>query len=651
MNSPQPAHSAIRANTAVPLALVVLFSTALLAILIAGRLTVVGSGTDGDPPATVPFWAAAIPAGAAMLAGWCAFLAYRGWHRLGRQLERLNADAARMSLGERGHRSLGHEHTALEPAAAALNRLAGLVEAAEAVLDARDRQLSTLHSLGEQFYWEQDANGRFTRVEYDAPLPHGQRPLLVERGAFDDAQALDEQALADARDAIAQRRPFRKLALWRTGGDGRRVRTLESGLPRHDAEGRFAGYAGIGRVLDGDAGTQAGNGIDHGLSPGSDDQTIAGRRGSAAAAAEMAALRVAIDTSTEPTLLIDTDTDAVLWGNLAAQQLLERAAAELAGSPLHMLFGTGGDAVPSWLLDALRTRRPLRRSLSVPNRFGEPIEVLLRLEPCDGEGALALLVLDPREAELAVLRARSQDSESLQRQLELHAQRIDRQTRELESLGYTISHDLRAPLRAIGGFAKILSDDHSQALGPVGREYLERIVSASARMDRMIDAMLALARLSTLPMTVIPLDLSRLAAEVVDHLRLQDPARQVDVRIGTALSATGDPTLMRVVLENLLGNAWKYSARAERASLVFDAARDAQGRTVFFVQDNGAGFDMRHADRLFGLFQRLHPQGDYPGTGLGLATVQRIIQRHNGTVWAESRPGDGSVFSFTLWDR
>ncbi|MBN9430643.1 MAG: hypothetical protein J0H09_29475, partial [Burkholderiales bacterium] len=253
MNSPQPAHPAIRANTAVPLALVVLFSTALLAILIAGRLTVAAPGTDGDPSATVPFWAAAIPAGAAVLAGWCAFLAYRGWHRLGRQLERLNADATRVALGERGHRSLGHEQTALEPTAAALNRLAGLVEAAEALLDERDRQLSTLQSLGEQFYWEQNADGRFTRVEYDAPLPHGQRPALTKRGAFDDAQALDESALAEAREAIAQRRPFRKLALWRTGGDGRRVRTIESGNPRYDANGRFIGYVGIGRVLGPDA--------------------------------------------------------------------------------------------------------------------------------------------------------------------------------------------------------------------------------------------------------------------------------------------------------------------------------------------------------------------------------------------------------------
>ncbi|MBN9425007.1 MAG: sensor histidine kinase N-terminal domain-containing protein, partial [Burkholderiales bacterium] len=386
------------------------------------------------------------------------------------------------------------------------------------------------------------------------------------------------------------------------------------------------------------------------LGPDAEAPAHADRALGSGAAAEPATLRVAIDTSTEPTLLIDTDTDAVLWGNLAAQQLFERAAAELAGSPLRTLLGAGGDAVPPWLLEALRTRRPLRRTLSVPNRFGEPIEVLLRLEPCDCEGARALLVLDPREAELAVLRARSQDGEALQRQLDQHAQRIDRQTRELESFGYTISHDLRAPLHAIGGFAKILSDDHSQTLGPVGSEYLERIVSASARMDRMIDAMLALARLSTLPMTVIPLDMSRLAAEVVDSLRLQDPARQVEVRIGAALKVSGDPTLMRIVLENLLGNAWKYSARTERASVVFDAVRDAQGRTVFFVQDNGAGFDMRHADRLFGLFQRLHPQGDYPGTGLGLATVQRIIQRHNGTVWAESRPGQGSTFSFTLWD-
>ncbi|MGD9942546.1 MAG: ATP-binding protein [Burkholderiaceae bacterium] len=592
----------------------------------------------------MPFWAAAIPAGAALLAGWCAFAAYRGWHRLNRQLARLNADAARLSLGERRFRSAGLEHTALEPAAVALNRLASLVEAAESLLDERDRQLSTLRSLGEQFYWEQNVDGRFTRVDFDAPVPQDRRLTLLGRNAFDGAQALDAAALERARAAIERRRPFHRLVLWRSTPDGSRLRTIESGTPLHDANGRFVGYAGIGRVLDDDLIALTDGSTATAGNPPPEQLT--------GIAADVASLQTAVDTSSEPTLLVDAEAQTVLWGNCAAQQLFERRAAELAGRALGPLFSTGGgSSLPPWLTDALRARRPLRRTLSVANRFGEQIDVLLRLEPCGAGSARALLVVDPRDAELAAMRARSQAGEALQRQIELQAQQVDRQSRELESFGYTISHDLRAPLRAISGFAKILNDDHAESLGTVGRQYLERIVSAGARMDRMIDAMLSLARLSTLPMATIPLDLSRIAGEVVANLRMQNPERHVDVRIGESLSTTGDATLMRTVLENLIGNAWKYTARSEQACIVFDAMRDSRGRTAFFVQDNGAGFDMSHADRLFGLFQRLHPQSDYPGTGLGLAAVQKIIQRHEGTVWAEARPEGGSMFSFTVWDR
>lgn len=218
---------------------------------------------------------------------------------------------------------------------------------------------------------------------------------------------------------------------------------------------------------------------------------------------------------------------------------------------------------------------------------------------------------------------------------------------EQAAFSYTVTHDLRAPIRVVEGFARILKEDYGRVLDRVGNDHLDRVLAAAARMNGMIDALLALANLSAQPLTRQPVNLSQLAGYVVDDLRRGAPQRQVAVEIAPDLVVDGDPTLLRLVLENLLGNAWKYSARTPQARISLRAAMQ-DGRRVFTVADNGAGFDMRNADRLFGVFQRLHSANDFPGTGVGLASVKRIVRRHGGDIWADAEPGRGASFHFTL---
>ena len=215
------------------------------------------------------------------------------------------------------------------------------------------------------------------------------------------------------------------------------------------------------------------------------------------------------------------------------------------------------------------------------------------------------------------------------------------------SFSYTVSHDLRAPVRVVDGFARILKEDYSPQLDRIANDHLDRILSAAARMNAMIDAMLSLAQLSAKPLARQPVNLSQLAAYILEDLRRGQPERVVHTDVESDLQVLGDPTLMRQLMENLLSNAWKYTGKTAGARIEVRAVVQ-DGQRVFEVQDNGAGFDMRSSERLFGLFQRLHSANDFPGTGVGLASVQRIVRRHGGDIWAESQPGQGSRFRFTI---
>lgn len=224
---------------------------------------------------------------------------------------------------------------------------------------------------------------------------------------------------------------------------------------------------------------------------------------------------------------------------------------------------------------------------------------------------------------------------------------LERKNRELEAFSYSVSHDLRAPLRAIEGFSEILVADYAPVLDATARGYIDRVVTSARRMTELIDDLLSLSRLGRAELRKQAFDLSALAQEVIADLRAREPDRTVECVVEPELGAEGDVRLVRVVLENLLGNAWKFTAKQPAARIELSGRRE-DGRTIFFVHDNGAGFDMKYAAKLFGPFQRLHSAKEFAGTGIGLATVHRIVERHGGRVWAEGEVGQGATIFFTL---
>ncbi len=219
--------------------------------------------------------------------------------------------------------------------------------------------------------------------------------------------------------------------------------------------------------------------------------------------------------------------------------------------------------------------------------------------------------------------------------------------RELESFAYSVSHDLRAPLRSINGFSQAVMETSKGQLDEESQEYLQRVCNASERMSELIDALLSLSRTSQQAMSRSSTNLSAIAHECMRELAEAHPERKVEYRIEENLLAYADPHLMRIVLQNLLSNAWKFTAKRKDAKIEFDA-QQKNSVIVYYVRDNGAGFDMEYQDRLFVAFQRLHDPSDFKGTGIGLATVARIIHRHGGEIWAQSEPGEGATFNFTL---
>ncbi len=313
--------------------------------------------------------------------------------------------------------------------------------------------------------------------------------------------------------------------------------------------------------------------------------------------------------------------------------------------------------------DRLKAEAPIRAILKGDN---QPSTISFRLTSRQGDIRWIQATLRPtlddgrREAptglfgtlsDITARKVAELTLKNLNQELEIRVRQrtaeLEASNRELEAFSYSVSHDLRSPLRAIDGFARILEEELGERLDPGSREHLERIRLAAGRMAYLIDKLIELARLSRHMLRKETVNLSDLAIQVIEDLRREHPERQVDVEIMRDLTATADPTLMHNVLDNLLRNAWKFTARQPVARIGFHAAMHG-GERIFTVSDDGVGFDMAFSKQLFRAFHRLHDIAEFPGSGIGLANVQRVIQRHGGEIWAESAPGKGAAFHFTL---
>ncbi|MEQ1843074.1 MAG: ATP-binding protein, partial [Verrucomicrobiales bacterium] len=300
-----------------------------------------------------------------------------------------------------------------------------------------------------------------------------------------------------------------------------------------------------------------------------------------------------------------------------------------------------GDDVSSASIDALSAVSGLRAG-------GEefPIEASISKMEIEGKVTSTLILRDITERVRA-----QQEIRTLNAELELRVARrtgeLQRANKELEAFSYSVSHDLRSPLRGIDGWSQALLEDNYEQLDQTGRQYLDRVRSETQRMGSLIDAMLELARVIRTEMQTQVIDLTALAQDVARRLGNVHSRYPVEVSIASGLVAVGDPRLLEIVLNNLIGNAFKFSGK-RHGPRVEVGQTQLDGEKVFFVRDNGAGFDMAYASKMFGAFQRMHKVSEYPGTGVGLATVQRIVNRHGGKVWAESVVQQGATFSFTL---
>lgn len=403
-------------------------------------------------------------------------------------------------------------------------------------------------------------------------------------------------------------------------------------------------------------------------------------------------LAAVVDSAQDPIISVDLEGRVKTW-NAGAVRLLGYTAAEMVGQSIMRL-------VPESRQEEARAHyaRLLQEGSAATfesvrtTKDGRVVDVSISLSPLRGAGGkvvgLSAILRDigaRKQAEEEVerlnrklqsrldelksaqdaLRDRNRDLELSQQALETERSRylrlnaeleqrvrertaaLEAANRELEAFSYSVSHDLRAPLRSINGFSRAVLEEYGDKLDEQGSRYLHYAHEASLRMGRLIEDLLELSRVARGELRRRTVDLSALAALVMADLRQAQPDREADVKIAPGLVACGDEGLLRIVLENLLGNAWKFTSKRPNARIEMGSLL-SNGRLAYFVKDNGAGFNPQHAARLFGVFQRLHSQDEFPGTGVGLATVKRILARHGGEVWAEGKVEEGATFYFTL---
>ncbi|WP_052263309.1 sensor histidine kinase [Geobacter pickeringii] len=357
--------------------------------------------------------------------------------------------------------------------------------------------------------------------------------------------------------------------------------------------------------------------------------------------------------------LVESSPDAIVVHSAGRYVYVNGAAVALYGAErADQLIGKPlADFVHLDVRDLVRTRirQIYEEKLCVPlsrqklvRLDGEVIDIETIGIPMNyrGEPAAQIIMRDITARVKAEGEIRRLNDELEQRVRERTAQ-YEMVNRELESFCYSVSHDMRAPLRHIEGYTRIFLEEFAETVPESGKEYLTRICNATRRMETLIDDLLTLSRITTGTLTLGDVDLGAMAREICSELTASSPQRRVRIVIAPEVMVRGDANLLRVALENLLGNAWKYSGKREETEISF-GVEEQDGKRVCYVRDNGAGFNMAYSGKLFGAFQRLHHRHEFEGTGVGLATVKRIIQRHGGSVWAEGMVNAGATFYFTL---
>jgi signal transduction histidine kinase/PAS domain-containing protein len=579
---------------------------------------------------------------------------------------------------------IGSRPGADPPPPAADDEVTGFIHALQALsttLTQTRMELGAAHSRMEElsatipdWLWMIDAQGictysRHPIAQEEEGLAPDQRPQVGQPLAQILARCIDNANGSPLQAALVKQHPFDHLQdAWHCT-DGRTIPFLSWGRPMMDHCGQFAGFIVISRDISGQQQTEMA------LAKASHASTLLNQ------VLELALLDTTIPElmdrflgllinrtwlNTQPSaafFLIDRSRNALVMTAQRGLDLDTRRACNVLplGTCLcgrvartgKVIFADSGDDRHEMSYHGMAIHG--HYCLPVHTVAGEIIGVVVlylnanswwdRMDESILVNATTMIgsIIRRRQAEDGL----KQLNQELERRIDSRTAQLTAANQELDAFAYSVSHDLRAPLRAVDGFTQALTEDFGSALPPEAQGYLERIRSGCSRMGALIDDILRLSRLTRTDLQWQPLDLSAMAMEIIEEIKTEAPQRMVEWRIAADLTTEADPAMMRAVLDNLLANAWKYSAKTLHATIEFGRA-DLDHEAAFFVKDNGAGFDMRYSDKLFKAFQRLHPSNQFTGNGIGLATVQRIIHRHGGRIWAEAQVDAGATFYFTL---